>query len=594
MAEEDRKDEPLSTFSLSALAFAVGLLAGLGATAFRVMTGFFHNLFFLGKLSLSYDPNVHVSSNPWGVFVVLVPVLGALGVALVQRFARETRGSGVPDTIEAVYYKQGFIRPVVSVIKPLASALSLGSGASVGQEGPALQIGAAVGSLASRFKKIPAWQRVLLVTAGASGGMAAVYDTPIGGMIFAMEIILHEVSIVSLLPIAVGTATATYVARALMGPHTLFSSLLIEKTASVVSPRDFIFYIGLGVVAGAASAGLIKGIDLSGRFFSRKVGHSHYFHHALGMLSVGVVLYLTFVFTGHYYVASMGYATMRDVLSGALAGVPILLLFFVLKLAVTSGSLGSGASGGIFAPAMFMGATMGSAYSLALNALFPGLSLSPPSFAIAGMAAMTGGTTGAAIASLVMVFELTMDHAIIIPMAFAVAFSHAVRSMLLKESFYTLTLARRGHYVPLEMQSNFYQFERAADIMEKRFATMPSSATVGEFVESLAEGPETRWCLVVKSGRLEGVAGRDDVLASFLERGKEVSLGEVARRDYMSVTGETTIFDVIVTMRSRDASVAVVQDPSGRIKGIIGKEEISRTMTRSVGLSYAAEERSVP
>jgi CIC family chloride channel protein len=591
MADDDQKETPLSTFSLSALAFIIGLLAGLGATAFRIMTGFFHNLLFLGKFSFSYDPNVYDTSNPWGLFIVLAPVLGALGVTLVQKFAPETKGSGVPDTIDSVYYRQGFIRPVVFAIKPLAAALSLGSGASVGREGPALQIGAAVGSLASRLRKIPAWQKIIMVTAGASAGMAAVYDTPIGGMIFAVEIILHEVSIVGMLPIAVSTATATYVGRALMGTHPLLYSPLAEKTAALFSLWEFVLYISLGILAGAASAGLIKGLDLSEKFFTRYINRSSYLHHALGMFFVGVIIYLTFVSTGHYYVAGLGYPVMRDVISGALAGLPMLLLLFVLKFAVTSASLGSGASGGIFAPSLFVGATIGGAYGHILNSLLPGLSLSPSSFAIAGMAAVACGTTGAAIASLVMVFELTMDQNVIVPMAIAVAFSHGVRSMLLKETFYTLTLARRGHHVPLEMQSNFYQFERAADVMESRFIVMPASATVGEFVERLSEHPETEWCLLEDSGRLEGVANRGDLMASFLKKGNTVLLGEAARKDYISVTGETTIFDVIVTMRSRDASIALVEAPAGktpaeRFKGIISKEQIGKTMTRSIGAYY--------
>jgi CIC family chloride channel protein len=591
MADGDQKEKPLSTFSLSALAFIIGLFAGLGAAAFRIMTGFFHNLFFLGKFSFSYDPNLYDTSNPWGLFIILAPVIGALGVTLVQKFAPETKGSGVPDTIDSVYYRQGFIRPVVFAIKPLAAALSLGSGASVGREGPALQIGAAVGSLASRLRKIPAWQKIIMVTAGASGGMAAVYDTPIGGMIFAIEIILHEVSIVGLLPIAVSTATATYVGRALMGTHPLFYPSLLEKTASVSSLWEFVLYISLGVLAGAASAGLIKGVDLSGKFFTKFISRSQYLRHALGMFSVGVIIYLTFALTGHYYVESLGFPVMREVISGALAGLPILLLLFVLKLLVTSASLGSGASGGIFSPSLFAGVAMGGAYGHILNFLFPGLSLSPSSFAIAGMAAVACGTTGAAIASLVMVFEMTMDQNVIIPMAIAVAFSHGVRSMLLKESFYTLTLARRGHHVPLEMQSNFYQFELAADIMESRFIVMPASATVGEFVERLSERPETEWCLLEDSGRLDGVASSGDLMASFLKEGDAVSLGELARKDYISVTEETTVFEVIVTMRSRDASVALVEAPSGktsaeRFKGVISKEQIGKTMTRSIGASY--------
>jgi chloride channel protein, CIC family len=189
---------PLGLFAWSLL---VGGGAGLGAVAFRGLIGLIHNLFFLGKLSWTYDANVHTSLSPWGSFVVLVPVIGGLGVAfLVQHFASEAKGHGVPEVMEAVYYNKGIIRPVVALVKALASALCIGSGGSVGREGPIVQIGASFGSTLGQIFRMRVWQRITLIGAGAAGGIAATFNTPIGGILFAMELILHEVSVRTIVP----------------------------------------------------------------------------------------------------------------------------------------------------------------------------------------------------------------------------------------------------------------------------------------------------------------------------------------------------------------------------------------------------------
>ncbi len=184
---------PFSFFFLSVL---IGIVAGLGAVAFRGLIAFFHNLLFLGQISFIYDAKAHTPLSPWGPFVILVPVLGAVGVSfLVQNFAPEAKGHGVPEVMDAIYYNRGLIRPVVAVIKSLASALSIGSGGSVGREGPIIQIGSSFGSTVGQVLRMPVWQRITLIAAGTGGGIAATFNTPIGGMLFAIEITLHEISV---------------------------------------------------------------------------------------------------------------------------------------------------------------------------------------------------------------------------------------------------------------------------------------------------------------------------------------------------------------------------------------------------------------
>src|SRR5499433_1753849 len=208
---------------LSVLAFAVGIVTGLGAVVFRDLIGFVHSLLFLGQFTVRYDANAFTPASPWGPFVILVPVVGAVAVTfLVTKFAPEARGHGVPEVMDAIYYRGGVIRPVVAVVKSLASAISIGSGAAVGREGPIIQIGSALGSTLGQLIRMPPEQRITLVAAGAGAGIAATFNTPIGGVMFAVELMMPEVSVRTFLPVAIATGTATFVGRVFFGNQPAF------------------------------------------------------------------------------------------------------------------------------------------------------------------------------------------------------------------------------------------------------------------------------------------------------------------------------------------------------------------------------------
>src|SRR5246127_4486131 len=196
MTKESEFRRPTGLFRLSLIAIFVGIVTGFGAIAFRGLIGFIHNLFFLGRLSFFYDANSFTPPSPWGVFVILVPVLGALIVTLlVTKFAPEARGHGVPEVMVAIYYAEGRIRPVVAAVKSLASAVAIGTGSAVGREGPIIQIGASLGSTIGQIIPLAAWQRITLVAAGAGAGIAATFNTPIGGVMFAVELMMPEVGV---------------------------------------------------------------------------------------------------------------------------------------------------------------------------------------------------------------------------------------------------------------------------------------------------------------------------------------------------------------------------------------------------------------
>ncbi|MGA9193128.1 MAG: chloride channel protein, partial [Anaerolineales bacterium] len=378
----------LGSLKFSSLSILVGIVAGLGAVLFRAMIALFHNFFFLGKLSIIYDTNSHTPAGPWGPGIILVPVIGGAIVSfLVKNFAPEAKGHGVPEVMDAIYYNRGRIRPVVAAIKSLASAISIGSGGSVGREGPIIQIGSSFGSTLGQLIRMPHWQRIALIAGGAGGGIAATFNTPVGGILFAIEIMMNEISVRTLVPVAISTATATYVGRLVFGPTPSFVIPRFETPFfHVTEPLVLLSYVGLGLLMGLVSAVFIKSIYGFEDFFDKRIGGSYYRRHLLGMLLVGVMLYVTFRLYGKYYIQGVGYGTIQDVLSGVQFSVALLILLAVLKLVATSLTLGSGASGGIFSPALFLGATVGGAYGLFLDQLFPAFSISAPAFAVAGMA----------------------------------------------------------------------------------------------------------------------------------------------------------------------------------------------------------------
>src|SRR3984885_4290432 len=278
------QSHPMRLPQLSLLALGLGIVTGVGAVLFRDLIGLVHNLLFAGRFSLQYDANVFTAPAPWGAFVILVPILGAVAVTfLVSNFAPEARGHGVPEVMDAIYYKEGVIRPVVALVKSLASALSIGTGAAVGREGPIIQIGAAIGSTLGQIVRMAPWQRITLVAAGAGAGIAATFNTPIGGVMFAIELMMPELSARTFLPVALATGTATFVGRIFFGIHPAFEMphrLLASQ--SPVSLDALLLYALLGALVGIAAAAFIRGLSFAEDFFER-IRHP-YLRNFVGML----------------------------------------------------------------------------------------------------------------------------------------------------------------------------------------------------------------------------------------------------------------------------------------------------------------------
>ncbi len=500
-----REEKRVNLFTLCLLALGVGIFTGVGAVALRSLIGLIHNAMFNGIFKIAYDANILEGPSRFGNWVILSPVLGGLVVVyLVERFAPEAKGHGVPEVMDAIYYKRGEIRGIVAVIKSLASALSIGSGASVGREGPIIQIGSALGSAFSQAIGLSTGQKITLLSAGAGAGIAATFNTPLGGVLFATEILLPEVSNRTFLPVVIATGAATLVGRILIGPNPAFAvPEVFFPSASAFSVEEAIAFVCLGALCGVASWAFIRLLVFMEDGFPKLPGNV-YTQNIIGMVLVGLMMVGCMHAFGHSYVDGVGYGVIQSVLDKSMTATGLLVLLFALKLLATTVSLGCGASGGIFSPSLFMGATLGAAFASVAGLVLPHAGLTLPSAAIVGMAAVVGAGTGAVMTGIIMVFEMTRDYAIIVPVIVAVAVAAGVRRALIPETIYTIKLRHRGHRIPKERHVNLYLVQQAQDIMERRFILAKAGSTLRECM-GWEDVDDLRAIIVEQDGRIVGL-----------------------------------------------------------------------------------------
>jgi chloride channel protein, CIC family len=501
-AEDDRR---VSLFILCLLALGIGIMTGVGAVALRTLIGLIHNAMFNGIFKFAYDANILEGPSRFGNWVILSPVLGGLAVVyMVERFAPEAKGHGVPEVMDAIYYKRGNIRGGVAVIKSLASALSIGSGASVGREGPIIQIGSALGSAFSKAIGLSTGQKITLLSAGAGAGIAATFNTPLGGVLFAVEILLPEVSNRTFLPVVIATGSATMLGRILIGPNPAFTvPEIVFPTARAFGVEAAIAFTALGALCGVAAWAFIRLLVFMEDGFPKLPGNV-YTQNIIGMTLVGAMMVGLAHAFGHSYIDGVGYGVIQSVLDQSMTAAGLLALLFGLKLLATTISLGCGASGGIFSPSLYLGATLGAAFASLAILLLPNAGMTLPSAAIVGMAAMVGAGTGGVMTAIVMVFEMTRDYAIIVPVIVAVAVAAGVRRALISETLYTTKLRHRGHRIPKERHVNLYLVQQAQDVMERRFILAEAGSTLRQCI-GWEDIDDLRAMIVEREGRIVGL-----------------------------------------------------------------------------------------
>jgi chloride channel protein, CIC family len=582
-----REDERrVSLLVLCGLALIVGVMTGFGAVALRWLIGFFHNVFYNGTFSIWYDANISEGPSRFGNWVLLSPVLGGLVVVfLVQRFAPEAKGHGVPEVMDAVFYKRGNIRGQVAIIKSLASALSIGSGAAVGREGPIIQIGAALGSAFSQFIKLSTSQKITLLSAGAGAGIAATFNTPLGGVLFALEILLPEVSNRTFLPVVVATGAATSIGRILIGPDPAFVVPSIQSSLSpLIGPEEAIAFILLGILCGVASWAFIRLLVVMEDWFPKLPGNA-YTQNILGMAVIGLMMVVLTHFFGHPYVDGVGYGVIQSTLDNQMTSAGLLALLFALKMLATTISLGCGASGGIFSPSLYLGATLGGAFAVAVGVILPHAGLTVPSAAIVGMAAMVGAGTGGVMTAIVMVFEMTRDYAIIVPVIVAVAIAAGIRRALIGETIYTIKLRHRGHRIPKERHINLFLVRQAQDIMERRFILAKAGTTLKEAIAGEA-ADDLRAIIVERDGRIVGLIPPRSGLWRESQGNPKLLVERFVERRAVICRDIDLLSRVLARLKRHRSGAAIVFHGSGRprardIVGVITKRAIADTVIDS-------------
>ena len=412
---------------LGGLAIIVGLTSGAGVWLFK---------WLIDQVKwLTFD-QLGVTLRPLGGWtVMLLPILGGLIVGLLRHFfIGEERHHGVAGIMEAVALAGGRLRYKRIPIKTVAAAIAIGSGASVGPEDPSVQIGSNLGSMFGQALRLSDERMRALVAAGAASGIAAAFNAPIAGVFFALEIILGEITGSALGIVVLSGVISSVFTQAVTGPEPAFAIPAYAFNSAWELP----LYLGLGLLAGPVAALYIRFLYLAQDIYARWFKAPGWLKPASAGLLVGLVgVFLPQIF-------GVGYETIEGILQGENLGIALLLGLMVAKLILTPVSIAGGFPGGVFAPSLFIGAALGGAFGQLANQLFPQLSLHPAAFAMVGMAALLAGAVHAPLTAILLLFEMTHDYRIILPLMFSVVISLLIAQRLQRDSVYTLGLARKG------------------------------------------------------------------------------------------------------------------------------------------------------
>jgi len=499
----------LNRINPEALMLILGALVGIGSGF--VAVGFRSGIDLCNQ-GFEYVLNVLSTINPHLVWLMpLAPGLGGLAVGVITRhFAREAKGHGVPEVMQAVAVRGGALRKRIVLLKGVTAAITLGSNGSAGPEGPIVQMGGALGSAAAQGFRLSVNRRKTLLGCGVAGGLSAIFNAPIAGMLFALEVILGDFRITTFSPVILSSVLASAVAHSFMGVEPAFK----VPPYTLVSPWEFFGYAALGVVCGLVSIGLGGVLDVLEERFQR-LKAPEWLKPGIGGLLAGVVA-LSFKSIGLPGTAALGegYRPISLALNGHM--VPLALLVLLLLKPVTTGlTLGSGGSGGVFAPAMFVGAMIGGLVGYAMLWLFPGLTASlgtsvflPGAYALVGMGAVVAGTTHALLTSLVMIFEMTNHYRIILPLMLTIALSVAVSRALSRESIYTRKLKGRvSHGLDYSVLDQL----RVAMVMFTNYVQIRPDARLEDVVATAKGARSYDFPVVTEEGRLAGMISLPDI-----------------------------------------------------------------------------------
>ncbi|WP_461209077.1 chloride channel protein [Desulfocurvus sp. DL9XJH121] len=552
------------------LAIAIGALSGWGAVLFHHVLQGSQYLFYQNSNDIL---TFHETVPAWKL--ALLPALGGLLVGLLVRFgAREAKGHGVPEVMTALALKSGRIRKRVALVKILASAICIGSGGSSGREGPMVQIGSSIGSSVGQLAKVTVMHQRTMVGCGAAAGIAATFNAPIAGVLFALEILIGDFGLASFSPVVISSVTATAISRYYWGDLPTFNIPAYE----IHSAWEFAVYPFLGIAAALAAVTFIKVLEKSEDIFEH-VPLPDWLKPAVGGLILGsVVLAWPEAF-------GVGYGAMNNALHSRIAGV-LLLALVLVKIVATSATLGSGGSGGIFAPSLFIGAMCGGFFGWAAGELLPGLTAPSGAYALVGMGAVVAGTTHAPITAILIIFEMTGDYKIILPMMITCIISTILASALHRDSIYTGKLRRRGIDISRGLEQNILRSLKVSRFMTAAPASIPETLPLVDIIRTFRNQDMAYLHVTDAEDRLTGIISFHDIRPILREEGLHylVIAGDVCTRAPVTVGLDDDIQKAMQLMSGRGISQLPVVDPEagGRVVGALRQKDVLAAYDKAI------------
>jgi len=541
----------------------IGVGAGYGAVGFRALIGLFNHLAF--GVSQAQLASYH------GYRVLFVPIIGGLLVGLIVHFfAREAKGHGVPEVMYAITEQHGVLRPRVVVVKALASSICIGTGGSVGREGPIVQIGSAWGSTFGQLIGVGENQLKILVACGAAGGIAATFNAPIGGVLFGAEIVLGSFMISNLGAMVVTSVIAAAIGRAYFGD---FASFTMPPYAVSGIPILSAFVV-LGIVGG-----------LFGVFYTRVLYLFEDFWEGLRRLpewvkpaTGGIVIAATGFFLPQ--VMGVGYPSVDAALGGKL-GLGLLLALLAGKLFLTSATLGSGGSGGVFAPGLYMGSMLGGAFGVILHLLIPSLPVTGGAFAMVGMATVFASSARAPITAIVMLFEMTGDYNLILPLMLATVIGTAIASVIEEQSIYSFKLVRRGFDIIRKRRPDRLSAILVEEAMRPLVVRLTDTLKINDAILELDRSGESLAALQTADGHMRGLISRHQLFEELSHwRGGNRKLKRITPLKTGSVLGKFPLAEASKIMSQLHVPFLVVLGEEGDPVGILDTDDIVRAYSR--------------
>jgi chloride channel protein, CIC family len=495
---------PFRMLLVSLLAAAIGLVAGIVAFVLYKLIGLFTNLFFYHRWSTDFTSAQH---NHLGWMVIVTPVIGGLIVGVMAKYGTsKIKGHGIPEAMEAVLFNRSRIAPRVAILKPISAAIAIGTGGPFGAEGPIIQTGGAIGSLVGQAFHTTAVERKVLLACGAAAGMSATFNTPIAGVILAIELLLFEFKSRSFIPLVIASTLATAVHMQLLGLGPMFQ----VSPMDFAIPRGLPFYLVLGVICGLAAVAFSKLLYWVEDQFE-KLPFDEMWWPAIGALGLGIIGFFV------PRVLGVGYDTIGDILNGQLAW-KILLVVMLAKAAALAVSLGSGTSGGLLAPCFMWSAAMGGIFAMVSNRFLPGAHLSPAAFALVAMGAVFGAASRATFTFIIFAFEITRDYNSVLPLMLVSVIADGIAMLLMpNSSIMTEKLARRGLRVHQDYETDVLSQARVVDTMEQELPAISAGTTVSALAERIAQhdpvvARHEALLILDDTGRLAGIITRGDLL----------------------------------------------------------------------------------